>query len=169
MFARVVRVLFGFALASLAAAATLVLFVYAPAEWAGLRADLSGERLTEAGFFALVVTPHIAVYAALPALAGVILAEHRKIARWTFYALAGVATAAAGFIALHLNQAPDQATILHSYVLAAFLTSGLVGGLAYWAVSGRFAARRAGVPTAPDVKPQPGPEPGASAPGTVSG
>jgi hypothetical protein len=156
MFVRVIRVLIGFALASLAAAVTLVLFVYAPAEWASLPADLSGERLSEAGFFALVVTPHIAVYAALPVLAGVIFAEARKIAGCTFYALAGIGTAAAGFLVFHLSEAPDQATILQNYALIAFLTAGLVGGLAYWVFSGRFAAPRGGPAAAPDQQASPG-------------
>jgi hypothetical protein len=143
MVVRVLRMLIGFALASLAAAFTLVLFVYAPGEWASVRADLGGERLGEAARFALIVTPHIAMSAALPAFVGAVFAEVRRIGRWTFYALAGVATAAAGFLAQHLSEAPGEASILSNYALVAFLTSGLVGGLAYWAASGRFASRGA--------------------------
>jgi len=163
MFVRVIRVLIGFALASLVAAFTLVLFVYAPSELAGLPSDLSGERLSEAGLFALVITPHVVVSAALPALAGVMFAEARRVAGWAFYAFAGIATAAAGFLVFHLGEAPDQASILHNYALAAFLTSGLVGGLAYWLFSGRFAARRAGA----DDKPQASPEPPAGVAGST--
>jgi hypothetical protein len=138
-----VRIASGFALASLAAGVTLVLFVYAPADLESLRADLSGERLSEAGLFALIITPHVAIYAALPALAGAIFAEVRRVAGWWFYALAGIATAAAGFLVLHLGAAPDEASLLSGYVLVAFLTSGLAGGLAYWALSGRFVRPRA--------------------------
>jgi hypothetical protein len=72
----------------------------------------------------------------------------RKVGRWSFYALAGIATAAAGFVAQHLSEAPGDATILSNYAFVAFLTSGFIGGLAYWASSGRFAARGAG-PAAP--------------------
>lgn len=154
MFGRVIRVLFGFALASLAAALTLILFVYAPGDLASLPSDLSGERMSEAGLFALVITPYIAVSAALPALAGVIFAEARKVAGWTFYTVAGIGTAATGFLIQHLSEAPGQATILHNYALVAFLTSGLVGGFAYWAFSGRFAARRGGPAASPDVEQQ---------------
>lgn len=150
MVVRVLRVLIGFALASLAAAFTLVLFVFAPGEWASLRADLSGERLSEAALFALMVTPHVAIYAALPVLVGAVFAEVRRVARWSFYALAGIATAAAGFLLQHLSEAAGEASILSNYALVAFLTAGLVGGLAYWASSGRFAARRP-----PDATPQP--------------
>jgi len=74
---RVIRVLFGFALACLAAAAALVLFVYTPAELASLPSGMGADRVTEAGFFAIVVTPHVAMFAALPALVGVIIGERR--------------------------------------------------------------------------------------------
>ena len=149
MFGRVMRIVLGlawiasgFVLASLAAAVTLVLFAYAPADLASLRSELSGERLSEAGLFALIVTPHVAMYAALPALAGLIFAEVRRIAGWPYYALAGIATAAAGFLVLNLSAAPGEAGLLSGYALAAFLTSGLIGGLVYWALSGRFVRPR---------------------------
>jgi hypothetical protein len=134
---RVVRILIGFALASLAAAATLVAFVYAPGDWASLRSELNGERLSEAGLFALVVTPWVAFAAAVPALAGAALAEKYKIAGWTYYALAGIGTAAAGFLVQHLSATPGRPSIFEAYALIAFLTAGLVGGLVYWLFSGR--------------------------------
>jgi hypothetical protein len=158
MIGRVIRIAFGFALASLAAGLTLVLFVFAPADLENLRADLNGERLSEAGLFALIVTPYVALCAAAPALAGAIFAEVRRVAGWWFYALTGIATAAAWFLVLHLSEvAPAGTTYLSGYVLAAFLTAGLVGGLAYWALSGRFCK-----PTPP--KPSPAAAPPAGAP-----
>jgi hypothetical protein len=143
MFVPVIRIVSGFAFASLAAAVTLVLFVFAPVDLAGLLADLNRERLSEAGLFALFITPHVAIYAVLPALAGAIFAEVRKVAGWWFYALAGIATAAAAFLVLHLSEAAGETSLLSSYALAAFITSGLVGGLAYWALSGRFCKAKA--------------------------
>ncbi len=130
------RVALGFALASLAAGLTLVLFVYAPPDLETLRADLNAERLSEVGLLALLVTPWVAVCAAVPALAGALFAEVRKMARWWFYALTGVATAAAGFVVFF------EASLPSLYELAAVLTSGLVGGLAYWAFAGRFARQK---------------------------
>jgi hypothetical protein len=138
---RPIRVLFGYVLACLAAAATLVLFVYTPAELAGLPPD--GERLLEASTFALSVTRFVAVYAALPALIAVGFGEARGIGAWIFYVLAGVVIAALGFMVQYATEAPDQPTILRNYALIAFLTAGLVGGLVYWLFSGR-AARRTG-------------------------
>ena len=144
---RIVRIAFGFAVACLAAAVTLVAFVYAPGSWAALGTELSGERLSEAGFFALLITPHVIVAAALPALVAAIYAETRKITCWAFYGLAGIGVGLVGFFLQHLTEAPDPESIFQAYALIAFLAAGLVGGLVYWAASGRSAAP-AGAPAA---------------------
>jgi hypothetical protein len=154
---RPIRVLFGFALACLAAAATLVLFVYTPAELAGLPGDMTFDRLREAGSFALAVTPHVAVFAALPALVGVGFGETRRIGAWSFYTLVGVGIAAVGFLVQHFTEPPGQPSILRNYALTAFLTAGVVGGLVYWLFSGRAARRSrpaAPSPAAPAATPQ---------------
>ena len=156
---RPIRVLFGYALACLAAAVTLVLFVYTPAELAGLPRDAIGERLLEASSFALSVTRYVAVLAALPALIAVGFGETRGIGAWIFYVLVGIGIAALGFLAQYSTEAPGQPTILRNYALIAFLTAGLVGGLAYWLLSGR-AARRPG---------QGAPEAAAQAPAVAPG
>ena len=139
---RVIRVLFGFILACLAAAATLVLFVYTPAELANLPSDMGSDRMLEAGIFALVVAPYVAVFAALPSLIGIIFGERRGISGLSYYALVGIAIAVLGFLAQHLSETPGQVTILHNYALTAFLTAGFAGGFVYWLFSGRFVARR---------------------------
>src|SRR5262245_1157704 len=129
---RAIRVLFGYVLGCLASAATLVLFVYTPAEMAGLPADMTWERLWQAAAFALAVTPHVMLFTAAPALVAVGFGEARRIGSWVFYVLAAIGIAALGFLAQHLTEAPGQPTILRNYVLIAFLTAGLVGGLVYW-------------------------------------
>jgi len=146
---RIIRVLFGFALACLAAAATLVLFVYTPAELASLPSGMGADRATEAGLFALVVTPHVAAFAALPALIGVFIAERRGISSLGYYAILGIAIAALGFLMQHVTETPGQTTILHNYALTAFLTAGLVGGLIYWLFSGRYVTGRINPPREP--------------------
>jgi len=148
MLLRVVRILIGFALASFAAAVTLVLFVYAPGNWANPGPDLSGARLSEAGYFALVITPWVALAAALPALAGVLYAETHKVG-WLFYASAGLVTAFAGFLVQHASESRGAPGIFEAYALIAFLAGGLVGGLVYWGASGRYVARTAVARTAP--------------------
>ena len=137
---RIVRVAFGFALACLAAAVILVAFVYVPGNWAALGSELRGERLSEAGFFALVITPHVIVSAALPALVAATYAETRKVTGWAFYGVAGIGVGLLGFFLQHLTEAPEPESIFQAYALIAFLTAGLIGGLVYWAASGRFAA-----------------------------
>src|SRR5688572_21672759 len=109
MLARILRILFGFVLACVAAAATLVLFVYAPADLTSLGEELSGDRLSEAGFFALLITPHVLISAGFPALLAAAFAETRKVASWLFYAFAGVATAGAGFLVQYLTEPPARA------------------------------------------------------------
>jgi hypothetical protein len=143
MLARILRILIGFSLACVAAAVTLVLFVYAPADLANLRDELNGDRLSEAGFFALLITPHVLISAAFPALLAAVYAEQRKLASWPFYALAGLATAAAGFLVQYLTEPTTRAiSIFQTYALIAFLTAGLIGGTVYWAFAGRFVATK---------------------------
>jgi hypothetical protein len=140
MLARILRILIGFGLACVAAAMTFVLFVYAPGDLASLREELSADRLSEALYFALLSTPHVAMSAAFPALLAAAFAETRKVASWAFYAFAGIATAGAGLFVQHLTV--TRVNILQTYALVAFLTAGLVGGLVYWALSGRYAAAK---------------------------
>jgi hypothetical protein len=149
--ARILRIVAGFALACVAAALTLVLFVYAPGDLSRVGDELDGERLSEIANWALIITPHVAVSAAFPAMLAAVIAEQRKIGNWAFYVLAGMATALAGFLAQSLLETPGERSILHTYALIAFLSAGLVGGLVYWLASGRYAAApapRAGGPKA---------------------
>jgi hypothetical protein len=106
-----------------------------------------GDRLLQAGMFALIVTPHVVTFAVVPALVGIGFGEARGIGAWLFYGLVGVAIASLGFLTQHFTEAPGQPTILRNYALFAFLTAGFVGGLVYWLFSGR-AARGTG-PAAP--------------------
>ena len=136
---RIVRVLIGYAVACAAAAATLVLFVYTPVELA--TAATSGARLSEAGLFMLVVAPYLALFAAPPALLGILVSELRGIATWGYHAVIGTSIAALGFLVQHFTEAQGEATILHNYALTAFLAAGFIGGSVYWVLSGRFASR----------------------------
>jgi hypothetical protein len=159
---RVIRVLLGFILACPAAAATLVLFVYTPAELASLPSDISADRSGEAGLFALAVTPHVMMFSALPALIAITFAERNAIGSLPFYLIVGVAVAVLGFLTQHFSEAPGQTTILQNYALIAFLAAGAVAGFVYWLVSGRYAAAK--VPTRPAEAPPPAPNPAPAAP-----
>ena len=93
-----------------------------------------------------MVTPHVAAFAALPALIGVFIAERRGISSLGYYAILGIVIAALGFLLQHVTETPGQTTILHNYALTAFLTSGLAGGLIYWLFSGRYVTGAANPP-----------------------
>jgi hypothetical protein len=135
------RVLFGFLLASLAAGITQVLFVVTPMDIAALPVSAMQERVQAAGLLALFAATHTAVFSAPFALVTVVIGEWQPIRSWIYYALAGLGTAAAGFLAQHTGETTG-ATILNDYAFRAFAATGLAGGLTYWAAAGRRAGGR---------------------------
>jgi len=136
MIGRVLRVIFGFALACLAAGLTIVLFVYTPSE---LASDLASDRVSEAGVLALAAATHSAVFAAPFALIGAAIGEWQRIGSWAYYVLVGLAIAAIGFLAQYWSEATGEASIVNSYAVSAFLVSGFFAGIVYWLFSGRYA------------------------------
>jgi len=142
MLGHILRVVFGFVLACLAAGLTLVLFVYTPLELAGLTADLAAARLSEAGILALAAATHAGVFAAPFALAGAAFGEWRSLRSPAYYGLLGVAVAAAGFFVQYRSEAAGDLSILNTYALSAFALTGLIGGLLYWLGAGRHAGGR---------------------------
>lgn len=139
MFLRIVRVVFGFVVACLAAGLTMVLFVYTPSEIANLPSDAAMERSYEAGVFALAVATHSAVFAAPLALIGAIIGEWRRIGSWAYYGFVGIVIAGIGFAAQYSSEPAGQASIGNGYALTAFLAAGFVAGVIYWLLSGRYA------------------------------
>jgi hypothetical protein len=134
MIVTVIRILIGFAIACLAAAAVLVSFV--------MTTDLVTDdldKLGSVGMLVLLAATHTALFSAPFAVIGAVVGEWQAIRGWAYYGLAGLAIAIAGFIAQYSSEAAGQPTIVNSYALAAFLTSGVVGGLIYWLLSGRYA------------------------------
>jgi hypothetical protein len=142
MLGHIFRVVFGLVLACLAAGLTLVLFVYTPLELAGLTANAAASRLGEAGVLALAAATHAGVFSAPFALVGVAFGEWRSLRSPAYYALLGVAIAAAGFFAQYHSEAAGDLSILNTYALSAFALTGLIGGLVYWLGAGRHAGGR---------------------------
>ena len=132
MLGRIFRVVIGFALASLAAGLTLVLFVYTPVELAGAAGNAAGARFGEAGLLALAAATQVALFAAPFALIAVLAATWRRLNRPAYFALAGIAIAGVGFWAQYRSEAAGELSILNSYALSAFALTGLVGGLVFW-------------------------------------
>ena len=138
MIGRAIRVIFGFALACLAAGLTVVLFVHTPVELV----DLQSERLREVGLLSLATATHSAVFAAPFALIGAGFGEWHRIGSWMYYVLVAIAIAAIGFLAQFWAEAQGEASIVNNYAVTAFLLTGFVAGLVYWLFAGRFARRR---------------------------
>jgi drug/metabolite transporter (DMT)-like permease len=138
MFGSIFRVLLGFIVACLAAGFSKVLFALTPAEVFGGDSD----RLSSALHLAAQTATHSAMFAAPFALIAAAIGEWQGIRNWSYYALAGVAIAVAGFLAQYQGEDVTQPTIVNNYALTAFLTSGFIGGIVYWLFSGRDAGGR---------------------------
>jgi hypothetical protein len=133
----IVRVVLGFAIAAIAAGLTMVLFVTTPVELATSPGD--ADALGAAALLALAVATHAAVFSAPFALVAVAVGERRSIRSWVYYALAGIAIASLGFLAQYSSEVEGPATIFNAYALVAFLTTGLVAGIVFWLLCGRYA------------------------------
>ena len=135
MIGRILRMIFGFALACLAAGLTLVLFIFTPPELIGPQ----NERLSEAGLLSLAAATQIAMFSALLALIGAGFGEWQRIGSWMYYVLVAIVIASIGFLAQSWGEAQGAASIVNNYAATAFLLTGFVAGLVYWLFAGRFA------------------------------
>jgi len=142
MLLRLIGILFAFAVGCFAAGVTMTLFVLTPTEMLGLppgvRADRLGKAIELAGLAAIQIALFTAPLTFVVATLGELMARRA----WSYYALAGMLMAAIGFFAQRTTMQIGQPTIADNYALTAFLTSGFVGGLIYWIISGRFAGQR---------------------------
>jgi hypothetical protein len=145
-----IRVLFGFVIACLAAGLTIVLFVTTPVELANTPSNAFSDALMGNGLLALAAATHSAVFAAPFALIGAAIGEWRRLSHWTYYVLVGIAIAALGFFAQYYSEGGTQTSIVNNYALVAFLTMGFVGGMVYWLVAGQF-ARTDAAPRTPEI------------------
>ncbi len=134
MIGSVLRVLIGFALACIAAALVKLGFA-TPNDVLTSDADTLAWSFDQT----LLAATHSAVFAAPFALVAAAIGEWQTIRSWVYYALAGIAIAIAGFIALYSGETSGPNSIVNQYATIAFLGSGLVGGWVYWLVSGRNA------------------------------
>jgi hypothetical protein len=139
MIGSILRVLFGFVLACLAAGLMQVMFVMPPTELAALSDDKLMGELETIGMLSLAAGTQAAVFSAPFALVGLLIGEWQRLRGWLYYTLVGMLIAGAGFLAQSVSESAGQPTIVNTYALAAFLASGLFAGLAYWSVAGRRA------------------------------
>lgn len=136
--ASILRVLFGFVAAVLVAGLVQVLFVAGDE----LATGVSGERLQSLAMLLLLAATQSAVFAAPFAFLAAAVAAQRPPRSAVFFLAVGLAIGLAGFTAQYVAEGGPR-TILNAYALAAYATSGLSGGFAYWiaAVPKRIAAR----------------------------
>jgi hypothetical protein len=144
-------VLVGFACASLAASAFLVLLIISPMDLsaADLPPVVTGSLLVAVPFVALFV----GYFAFGPGLAGILVIEALALRDWLSNAIVG------GLVGLAVNllgvwAVPDGAAthpVGSASFMLAFAAAGIIGGMAYWAIAGRAAGgwRSAALPRPP--------------------
>lgn len=135
MIGALVRVVVGFALASVVAGLVLVLFAAPPAELASERSP----GLATIIDWTLKAGTQTAIFAAPFALIAAAIGEWQGLRGPIFYALAGLLIAATGFLAQQSSETAGQLTVLNSYAIKAFLSAGVCGGVVYWLIAGRVA------------------------------
>lgn len=135
-FLRLIMITVGFIVASLAAGIALALLtrIVTPPE---------ATELSNAGFdrwliVATITFSSLTGYVAfIPAMIVILYGEFTSRRDWLFYALAGGLIAAFAPLILTLLRGTGQPVDLE--FLAMSLAAGMIGGLAYWLVSGRKA------------------------------
>lgn len=148
--ARFALIIVGYAAASLAASATLHLLFLGAQPWTPDEAAIitAGSFVFSIPFVALF----IAYVAGLPGFAAILVGEALAFRSWLFYALAGGgvglivpwyidSSLAQDFnsVADALASGPADQPSTNPRFLALMVASGIVGGLAYWLVTGRSA------------------------------
>lgn len=132
---RIIRVLFGFIVACMAAGLALVLFVHTPAEFPEWPAD----KFAETGILALAVGTQAVIFAAPFAFIGTVYSEWRGISSATYSVVLGILIALLGFAVQYSGETGGPDSIVNVYAIVAFVVTGFVGGLVYWLLSGRSA------------------------------
>lgn len=139
----IIRVLTGLVVACVVAALVIVLHVITPDELGALsgRALMARlERLVE--LTALTATLQ-AVFVVPLALIGIVVCELHRVRSAAVYALLGLLIAVAG-LWVHYTGESDVATIINPYAARAYAVEGVVAGLVYWLLAGRYAGWRRG-------------------------
>lgn len=146
------RIVFGYVLAMLAAGVVQVLFALPPAELANLSRDAALDRLSLLGVYSLAAATHSAIFALVFAVVAIALAEWQSVRNAAYYMMSGLAIALAGFLAQYASENATQPTIVNTYAMLAYCTTGLVAGLVYWAFAGGRAGRSSSVDPLPDTE-----------------
>lgn len=133
---RCIIILFGYAVASLAASAFLHVIFFA---WAGFEPKDAPE-LTMASFVFSIpfVALFVAYFAFVPSAVIILIAELLAKRDWLFYAIGGGIVATVFLAFLHQAADPDF-DVAGSGPMLAVIGGGIVGGFFYWLCAGRWA------------------------------
>ncbi|MEI9429933.1 hypothetical protein [Mesorhizobium sp. Cs1299R1N3] len=129
-------ILFGYAVASLAASAFLNILFLASLGYAPAQADPAA---TASLYFSIpFVALFVAYFGFAPAAIIILIAEILGRRDWLFYALAG-ALVAGVFLGLVDNIRDSVFAVTETSAIMAVLGGGMVGGIFYWLSAGRWA------------------------------
>lgn len=140
---RTLRVLLGLLLASLVAGLVLVLHVANPAQLMELTYDVLRERLVGYAYLTALYATQIAMFIVPFGLLLAIIAESNRWRSVIVSVVFGLLLAIAGYV-LQYQSEGELRTIINPFAAQVFALQGLLGGLTYWLVSGRFAGWRRG-------------------------
>ncbi|MEI9422670.1 hypothetical protein O7A70_16010 [Mesorhizobium sp. Cs1299R1N1] len=129
-------ILFGYAIASLAASAFLNILFLASLGYTPAQADPAA---TASLYFSIpFVALFVAYFGFAPAAIIILIAEILGRRDWLFYALAG-ALVAGVFLGLVDNIRDSVFAVTETSAIMAVLGGGMVGGIFYWLSAGRWA------------------------------
>ncbi|RUU86698.1 MAG: hypothetical protein EOQ39_32475 [Mesorhizobium sp.] len=130
-------ILFGYAVASLAASAFLNILLLASL---GYTPEHAHPTATASLYFSIPFAAlFVAYFALMPASVVILLAEILGRRDWLFYALAG-AVVAGVFLGLANHSGDTAFAVRDTSAIMAVIGSGMVGGIFYWLSAGRWAA-----------------------------
>lgn len=133
---RFAMILFGYAVASLAASAFLNILFLASL---GYTPDHTHPTATASLYFSIpFVALFVAYFAFLPAAVVILVAEILGRRDWLYYALAG-AVVAAVFLGLVDHAQESTFAVTETSAIMAVIGGGMVGGIFYWLSAGRWA------------------------------
>jgi hypothetical protein len=133
---RIIVIIFGLIVASIAAGVVLAIGIVAP-DWANMDSD-PVERVSffVVSFFA---TSFFGVVAVGPAFVLIVLGEVLRTRSFIYYGIAGALVGLASYfgsnISMLLDNTTDVPPVEHALPLAA--AAGIIGGVAYWLIAGR--------------------------------
>jgi hypothetical protein len=133
---RLAIILFGYAVASLAASAFLNILFLASLGYAPQHAQ---PVATASLYFSIpFVALFVAYFAFMPAAIVILVAEILGRRDWLYYALAGAVVAAA-FLGLVDHAQESIFAVTDTSAIMAVIGGGMVGGIFYWLSAGRWA------------------------------